>query len=216
MCCSKPTPGATEVSGGGIFARLQAQLPLQGLDWESPHGEGQWPEAAVLVALTDEDLPRVVLGRRAMHLPLHPGEIAFPGGKREPEDASPWMTARREAQEEVGLPGESVAPLGELAPLLTRTGFSVHPCVARVPATLELVVDPGEFDSVFLQPLALFAERDLFRLEAMRSEERLRMVPHYHIDDDDIWGVTAAVLAQLANVAYDAGLDLQRDWTITP
>jgi 8-oxo-dGTP pyrophosphatase MutT (NUDIX family) len=201
----------TEAPRADVFARLQGQLPLEGLAWESPHGAGHWPEAAVLVALTDEDLPRVVLGRRAMHLPLHPGEIAFPGGKREPEDASPWMTARREALEEVGLPGSLVAPLGELAPLMTRTGFMVHPCVARVPAALEMVVDPGEFDSVFLQRLEIFADRGLFRLEAMSSGGRTRMVPHYQLGDDNIWGVTATVLAQLANVAYDAGLDLQRD-----
>jgi 8-oxo-dGTP pyrophosphatase MutT (NUDIX family) len=213
MCCGNPTASATEVAGTGVFTRLREQLPLEGLAWEAPHGAGQWPEAAVLVALTDEDKPRVVLGRRAMHLPLHPGEIAFPGGKREPEDTSPWTTARREALEEVGLPDRLVTPLGEFAPLLTRTGFRVHPCVARVPAVLELVVDPGEFDSVFLQRLETFADSGLFRLEAMSSGGRTRMVPHYQIGADNIWGVTAAVLAQLANVAYDAGLDLQRDWT---
>jgi len=50
----------------------------------------------------------------------------------------------------------------------------------------------------------------------MSDGERSRMVPHYQVEEDNIWGVTAAVLAQLANVAYDAGLDLQRDWKLTP
>lgn len=200
----------------GVFERLAAALPLAGLDWESPVGRGDWPEAAVLVALTAEDKPRVLLGRRAAHLPLHPGEVAFPGGKREAGDATPWATARREALEEVSLAADIIRPLGELAPLITRTGFEVHPCVAQVPAALELVVDPGEFDSVFLSPLAVFADRDLFRLEAMSDGSRTRMVPHYRVGDDNIWGVTAAILAQLANVAYDAGLDLQRNWTEKP
>jgi 8-oxo-dGTP pyrophosphatase MutT (NUDIX family) len=184
-----------------------------------------WPQAAVLVALTDMPEPEVLLGRRAMHLPMHPGEVAFPGGKREAEDASPWDTALRaspwdtalrEAQEEVGLSAEGVQALGELPPLITRTGFEVHPCISRVPDVLELVVDPGEFDSLFRLPLAIFAERDLFRLESMSDGERSRMVPHYQVGDDNIWGVTAAVLALLANVAYDAGLDLQRDWKLKP
>lgn len=200
----------------GVFERLAAALPLAGLEWESPVGRGDWPEAAVLVALTAEDKPRVLLGRRAAHLPLHPGEVAFPGGKREAGDATPWATARREALEEVSLAADIIRPLGELAPLITRTGFEVHPCVAQVPAALELVVDPGEFDSVFLSPLAVFADRDLFRLEAMSDGSRTRMVPHYRVGDDNIWGVTAAILAQLANVAYDAGLDLQRNWTEKP
>ncbi|MEE4146282.1 MAG: CoA pyrophosphatase [Halieaceae bacterium] len=198
----------------GLFERLDRELPLRGLAWEGPFGKTR--EAAVLVALTTETAPRVILGRRAMHLPLHPGEVAFPGGKREPADLTPWVTALRESNEEIGLDSDLAEPLGELSPLITRTGFDVHPCVARVPAGLELVVDPREFDSVFMLPLELFADRDLFRLEAMSDGVRTRMVPHYQVGDDNIWGVTAAVLAQLVNLAFDAGLDLQRNWTVTP
>jgi 8-oxo-dGTP pyrophosphatase MutT (NUDIX family) len=197
-----------------IFERLDKNLPLAGLTWDGPMGRR--PEAAVLVALTSEPAPRVLLGRRGMHLPLHPGEVAFPGGKREPEDATPWVTALREALEEVGLGQDLVQPLGELSPLITRSGFEVHPCVARVPAALELTVDSREFDSVFMAPLEIFADHKVFRLEAMSDGTRMRMVPHYQVGGDNIWGVTAAVLAQLVNVAYDAGLELNRDWTVTP
>jgi 8-oxo-dGTP pyrophosphatase MutT (NUDIX family) len=200
----------------GVLQRIEAGLSLDGLAWSTAHGEADWPEAAVLVALTEEPAPRVVLGRRGMHLPLHPGEIAFPGGKRELEDESPWVTARREALEEVGLASSLVQPLGELEPLITRTGFEVHPCVASIPPGLQLVVDPREFDSVFLQPLETFADPELFRLEAMSDGVHTRMVPHYQVGEDNVWGVTAAVLAQLSNVAYDAGLDLKRDWKLKP
>ena len=123
----------------------------------------------------------------------------------------PWAPRRA-----VALARELVNPLGELSPLVTRTGFDVHPCIARVPADTELIVDTREFDSVFMSSLELFADRDLFRLEAMSDGVRTRMVPHYQVGDDNIWGVTAAVLAQLANLAYDAGLDLQRNWTKKP
>ena len=111
-----------------VITRLANRLPLDGLAWD----DSSAPQAAVLVALTDEEQPRVILGRRAAHLQHHPGEVAFPGGKREPEDASPWVTARREAHEEVGITQEHVHPLGELSPLMTRTGFEVLPCVAMV------------------------------------------------------------------------------------
>lgn len=199
-----------------VLQRLESCLPLDGLAWDTEFGSGAWPEAAVLVALSDEEEPQVLLGRRARHLPLHPGEVAFPGGKREVEDATPWVTAKREALEEVGLQPQLVHPLGELAPLVTRTGFEVHPCIARVPTGLELVVDPSEFDSVFHLPVARFADPDLFRLEEMSDGGVSRMVPHYQVGEDNIWGVTAAVLAQLANVAYDAGFDLKRDWKVKP
>jgi 8-oxo-dGTP pyrophosphatase MutT (NUDIX family) len=199
-----------------VLTRIELALPLDGLAWSTPHGESDRPEAAVLVALTDEWQPRVLLGRRAAHLPLHPGEIAFPGGKREVEDASPWVTAQREAAEEVGVDPAVVHPLGELPPLLTRTGFQVHPCVAHIPAELDFVVDPGEFDSIFQQGLETFADPALFRLESMSDGVRQRMVPHYQVGEDSVWGVTAAVLALLCNVAYDAGLDLKRDWKLEP
>jgi 8-oxo-dGTP pyrophosphatase MutT (NUDIX family) len=200
----------------GILQRIKSRLPLGENIWKYPVGAGQWPQASVLVALTTEAEPRVLLGRRAMHLPLHPGEVAFAGGKREAADLSPWQTATREAMEEVGLPAELINPLGELEPLITRTGFEVFPCVASVPAAPGLVVDTGEFDSVFFTPLAVFADAGLFRLETMSDGNRPRKVPHYQIGRDSVWGVTAAILVLLANVAYDAGFDLQRDWTQQP
>ncbi len=196
--------------------RLRGQLPLALSPWEVPLGAADFPEAGVLVALTNEPQPRVILGRRALHLPLHPGEVAFAGGKREAEDASPWETAIREAQEEVGLTREQIDPLGELQPLITRTGFSVYPCVAAVPAQLDLQVDPAEFDSVFLPGLEAFSDPSRFRLEVMFDGQRNRKVPHFQLAQDNIWGVTAAVLALVVNVAYDAGLDLQRDWKEKP
>jgi 8-oxo-dGTP pyrophosphatase MutT (NUDIX family) len=205
----------TEIAAG-ILQRLDSALPLYEKAWPQPMGTSQWPQAAVLVALTDEIHPRVLLGRRALHLNFHPGEIAFAGGKRALADHSPWHTARREALEEVGLPARIISPLGELEPMLTRTGFEVFPCVANVPPALDLVVDQAEFDSAFLTPLSMFADRELFRLETMSDSRGARKVPHYQIGSDSVWGVTAAILVLLANVAYDAGLDLQRDWKQPP
>ena len=199
-----------------VLQRIEAALPLDGLAWDDRSSTSSWPEAAVLVAITDEPHTRVLLGRRSRHLPLHPGEVAFPGGKREDEDASPWVTAKREAHEEVGLEPRAVHPLGELPPLVTRTGFEVHPCIGKVPADSQWQPDPREFDSVFQLSLETFADPALFRLEEMGDGEHRRMVPHYRVAGDNIWGVTAAVLALLANVAYDAGLDLQRDWKVMP
>ncbi len=203
-------------SASGIINRIESGLVTNEGAWEIPLGEGSWPQAAVLVALTEESEPRVLLGRRAMHLRLHPGEIAFAGGKRELIDLSPWHTAQREAMEEVGLPQDVIYPLGELEPLITRTGFEVFPCIARIPADPDLVIDPGEFDSVFFTRLSVFADADLFRLESMSDGIRVRKVPHYQIGSDNIWGVTAAILALVVNVAYDTGFDLQRDWKQEP
>lgn len=202
--------------GHTILNTLARDLPLARRSWRDITVAAGGPQAAVLVALTQVDEPQVLLGRRAMHLSLHPGEIAFPGGKRESEDGSAWDTALREATEEVAMPPSQVTAIGELEPLITRTGFEVFPCVGTIPQGLDYTVDPGEFDSIFQAPLSVFADHSIFRLETMNDGTRDRRVPHYQVGDDNIWGVTAAILAQLANVAYDAGLELERNWTVEP
>lgn len=199
-----------------VFEKIRSQLPLLQQAWQVSVQDNPWPQAAVLVALTDQEQPRVLLGRRAKHLKNHPGEIAFAGGKRELDDVSAWDTALRETEEEVGISRDLVTPVAELEPLITRTGFQVFPCIGVVPAEPKLTVDPGEFDSVFLPTLSLFADPALFRLEKMTKGGTTMYVPHYHIHDDNVWGVTAAILAQLANVAYDAGFDLRREWDQAP
>tara|TARA_R110002049_G_scaffold82038_4_gene208768 strand:- start:5748 stop:6368 length:621 start_codon:yes stop_codon:yes gene_type:complete len=199
-----------------VLQRLAAGLPLHRLPWAESKAESRFPQAAVLVALTAEAEPRVLLGRRAQNLRRHAGEIAFAGGKREVYDPSPWATALREAQEEVGLPVDLPDALGELQPMITRTGFQVYPCIASIPAEPDLIVDHCEFDSVFLPPLAVFADPHLLRLEEMSYGSKMRVVPHYQLGEDNVWGVTAAILALVVNVAYDAGLELQRDWKVEP
>jgi 8-oxo-dGTP pyrophosphatase MutT (NUDIX family) len=196
--------------------RLQRRLPSLTARWAGAMNDAAHPQAAVLVALTQEAEPHILLGRRADHLPLHPGEVAYPGGKREAIDDSPWQTATREAMEEVGLAKSELQALGEMPPLLTRTGFEVTPCIASLPPGPDLVVDPAEFDSAFFAPLSTFADAKLFRLEIMSDGTNARKVPHYQMGEDNIWGVTAAILVLLVNVAYDAGLDLQRDWKQLP
>lgn len=192
--------------------RLDTALQARNGPWRNSN----CPQAAVLVALSAESEPLVLLGRRAAHLHRHAGEVAFPGGKREQTDGTPWCTATREAQEEAGVESDRLYALGLLQPLVTRTGFEVHPCVASVPADMPVRADHCEFDSLFKQPLSRFADKKLFSLEIMEVAGAARKVPYYRIDNDTIWGVTAAVLAMLANIAYDAGLDLQRDWKGVP
>jgi len=199
-----------------VLSRIEAGLPLEQAAWAEPFGAAEFPQAAVLLALTEEEEPRVLLGRRAEHLPHHPGEVAFAGGKREAEDVSPWETALRETEEEVGIHRSLVRPVGELHPLVTRTGFRVYPCVAVIPAEPVLVVDPSEFDSVFLPRLPVFCDRAIYSLEEFNTGGRIFKSPHYRVGDDSIWGVTAAMLVLLVNVAYDAGLEMDREWNRTP
>jgi 8-oxo-dGTP pyrophosphatase MutT (NUDIX family) len=178
-----------------------------------PGGSGEWPRAAVLVPLDSSgSILSVVLTRRADHLRLHAGEVAFPGGKCDDEDTDCWHTAAREAEEEIGLPGSRFEPLGALEPLVTRTGIEVIPCVALLKQSTNFCPNPDEIDQVFEVPLAFFAQRENLHFDEYDYGGRLRRVPRYQWQAFTIWGITAAILVQLANLGFEAGLELEPYW----
>src|SRR3989338_11179129 len=97
----------------------------------------RFPEAAVLVPIPRSADPELVLPLRASGLSTHGGEVAFPGGRRDPEDPDLIFTALREAQEEIGLPPGLVEVIGPLSPLISLHGIQVTPYVGLVPDYVE-------------------------------------------------------------------------------
>ena len=151
-----PVP-AERLTPDGLRARF-----AQTLDWsqEAPEARikaigGDPRVASVLVPLVVRDAGlTVLLTQRADHLSDHAGQISFPGGRREPEDADAAATALREAQEEVGLASEHVEVLGAMPEYLTGTGFRVTPVVALVHPPFALEADTLEVADIFEVPLA--------------------------------------------------------------
>ncbi|BBI49400.1 hypothetical protein HORIV_18210 [Vreelandella olivaria] len=85
------------------------------------------PEAAVLLPIVERPVPTLLFTRRASHLSTHSGQVAFPGGKREPFDADLYATALREAEEEIALDPALVQPLGRLSDVISLHGIRVTP-----------------------------------------------------------------------------------------
>ena len=115
-------------------------------------------EAAVLVPITRAENPELILTLRSQNLSTHGGEVAFPGGRRDPEDADLVSTALREAQEEVGLSPGLVEMVGPLSEVVSRHAIKVTPYVGIVPDYVEYRANADEIDSVFSVPLDFFAK----------------------------------------------------------
>jgi 8-oxo-dGTP pyrophosphatase MutT (NUDIX family) len=154
--------------------------------------------AAVLVPLflAADGEPHAVFTRRRGDLRRHAGEISFPGGRRDPQDADLATTALREAEEEIGLPRACVRPLGELPAVSTFvTGYEIHPYVGLIPAGLAWRLSPREVDAVLELALGdLRAARTRTRIERRGIELE---TDAYVLDGHLIWGATARILEHL-------------------
>lgn len=175
---------------------------VTGLEWPAPlarAGERQLRTAAVLVPLIDHpDGMTVLLTQRRSDLPDHAGQIAFPGGQREPGDATPEDTALRETHEEVGIPPEEISLLGRLSPRDTGTGFRVMPVVGLVRGPVNPVAQASEVAHIFEVPLSAVSNSRNFRKEARESQGEIREFWVMDHDEFYIWGLTARILREMS------------------
>jgi len=155
--------------------------------------------AAVLVPLFEaEGEVRVWLLRRPAGLRTHAGQVALPGGKKDPSDATLVDTALREAEEEIGLPASAVRVLGQADEHVTVTRYSVTPVVAWLTGPFEPRPNPAEAARVFWAPFATFRDEGLIR--AIPFESMRRLVRSYQVDGEVVWGATAAILGSIARL----------------
>lgn len=156
-------------------------------------------QAAVLVSLFESDGEvRVWLLRRPSGLRTHAGQVALPGGKKDPSDATPVDTALREAEEEIGLPPSAVQVLGQADEYVTVTRYAVTPVVGWLTAPFVPRPNPSEVARVFSAPFATFRDEGLIR--AIPFESVKRLVRSYQVDGEVVWGATAAILGNIARL----------------
>jgi 8-oxo-dGTP pyrophosphatase MutT (NUDIX family) len=162
-------------------------------------------EAGVLVAITDEAEPHIVLTRRADHLSTHSGEVAFAGGKKDESDPDIIFTALREAYEEIALASKQVTVIGELDQVVSRFGYVVTPIVGLIPADVTFTANLDELDAVFKVPLRFFLEtepHDYF-------ERGNISIPSYHFEGFRIWGLTAMMITEMMNNHLNANISIR-------
>jgi 8-oxo-dGTP pyrophosphatase MutT (NUDIX family) len=165
--------------------------------------DGPLKPASVLIGLVERDHGlSVILTRRADTLRRHTGQIALPGGRRDPGE-TPWRTALREAHEEIGLEPHYVDVVGLSTPYQTGTGYLITPVVGFVRHGFTLVANPDEVADIFETPFGFLM--DPANLEEHERElpsgEKRRFYAYTH-EDRFIWGATAGVLRALYQRLY--------------
>jgi 8-oxo-dGTP pyrophosphatase MutT (NUDIX family) len=166
-------------------------------------------DASVLLAITRESNPKILLTRRASHMKHHAGEVSFPGGKREKGDTSNIVVALREAYEETGLNPFQVELLGELRSQRARSGLLVKPIIGLIPPDIPLIAQPDEIARIFYVPVSQFLDS---RPEpyAVNIFQQQYFMPSFQMDNEVIWGLTARILVSL----FKHGLQRQIDWPL--
>ncbi|PRP71349.1 CoA pyrophosphatase [Chromobacterium amazonense] len=164
-----------------------------------PVREGLRPAAVLIPLVWHADEPAVLFTRRADHLPSHPGQVSFPGGKREADDASAEAAALREAREETGLPESDVRVLGCLPDYVTVTGFMVTPVVGMLRPPLALSPAPGEVAEVFEVPLRNLLDKSAYRRHDYVRDGVAGQYLALEWRRYTIWGATAAMMWMLAD-----------------
>ncbi len=188
-----PLPGTAAHLGMAPGNRLTgAQLTVE---------EKRCREAAVLVLLVPiEGTAHVVLTLRPSTLRHHPGQISFPGGRREAGE-TPLETALREAEEEIGVAG-GLDILGSLSPLyIPPSNFCMQPFVARLPERPVYRPHDREVEAVLEVPLGALVADGCARRTVWQIRGEEVEIPHYRVGPHRIWGATAMVLAELLEIA---------------
>lgn len=166
-------------------------------------GETDWRPCAVLVpVIAREPEATLLFTRRTAHLKAHAGQIAFPGGKIEPQDGTPVETALREAHEEIGLDKSHVRPLALLDLHRTGTGFRIVPVLALVQPEFTPQPDPHEVDDIFEVPLTFLMREENHQRHFAEWNGQRRMFYAMTYRNRFIWGATAAMVRNLYERLY--------------
>ena len=175
---------------------------LDAVDGERDGDAGPRPDARIAAAVLVPLIERgegitVLLTRRTEHLDDHPGQISFPGGRVEADDADPVETALRETEEEIGLGRRHVDVVGRLNTYDTVTGFRITPVIGMIRPGFSLELDPFEVSETFEVPLSFILDKRNCECRRVVFEGHERETYALDYEGRVIWGATAGMLIRL-------------------
>lgn len=185
-----------DLSPAAVFQRLAKPSSLRA-DEDTPAPEG-FREAAVIAPLVvREGLLNLIFNKRAANLDNHPGQVSFPGGRRDPEDDSLLANAQRELAEELGI---TATPLCRLPARKVISHYFVTPFVAQVDPAAQIIAEPGEVAYAFEVPLAFLADPSTPFARQIDVFGESRTFYTWEYEGETIWGATGRMVADLLEI----------------
>ena len=186
----------------------EMKYKLKSNNFEKPSGR---PQASVLIAILNYgkfiESPELIYTQRSNHLSSHSGEVSFPGGKADEEDASLFETALRESNEEMSLQSKDVTELGKLDYLISRHKIEVNPFVASVDQPQDLQPNE-EIQEIFTVPLSFLLDANNMERQRIERQGGVWLVPTWNLKNQKIWGLTAMITVNFLNVCFDANIEI--------
>lgn len=198
-----------DITAAHLRERLnETRKPVDPTDIVLPIGSNDWPyrlkqqlsgtlkPAGVLIPVIEREATglSLLLTQRSAELKHHAGQVSFPGGGREPDDADIVATALRETYEEVGIAQSDVTIIGYMSPMPTITGYAVTPVVGVVSGGIELRLDHTEVEYAFEVPLPFLMDSANQQMVEHELGGSITAMVEYHYDGQRIWGATAFII----------------------
>jgi 8-oxo-dGTP pyrophosphatase MutT (NUDIX family) len=166
-------------------------------------GPRQLRDAAVLIPVVDHGPEAsVILTKRAEKLTSHSGQVAFPGGRIDPTDASPEAAALREAEEEIGLDPDHVEIIGRMPDYVSGSGYRIAPVLSIVRPGFTLSINEHEVDAAFEVPLRFLMDPANHAQNSREFNKRVWVYYDMPYGGQRIWGVTAGIIRTLYERLY--------------
>lgn len=160
-------------------------------------------DAAVLIPVVDRgEEATVIMTKRAETLRNHTGQVAFPGGRSDPEDPSPEFTAVRETFEEIGLASDRIEVVGRMPDYVSGSGYRIAPVLAVVSPEFSLAINTEEVDAAFEVPLRFLMDPANHHRDSRFWGEREWFFFDMSYGGQRIWGVTAGIIRTVYERLY--------------
>ena len=195
---------ALQHSADGL-AYQKRMIPVGRKLTPSEEQRNQMKHSAVLVLLQEGMQGiEVLFTQRKMNLKHHPGQISFPGGRRDATDRNAVDTALRETSEEIGIEVSNIEIIGQLSPVyVVVSNYWVESIVGYLRHHQTTKINPEEVETVFAQSFARFVTKNVQKTALVETNSGPLEVPCYEVDGYRIWGATAMILAELTGRVSD-------------